>query len=508
MSALMNKYALPKIRKAKMNYDIHIENLGAIKEANLTITPLTILAGENGTGKSFVTKFLYSVLNTINIDVYSNYTIGIIKRLNFALDHFIEFLVDTKESKNNKNIEGYLDYFKNLKLEFKSISDIIEQRQSDYYELDREIILYFQEIVTSYDEEMLPELRKLVDDSESSKTGMLSKGLLSASIKLIGGLRSPKIVLDRISQYLNELIKLFQNPQLSYLEILSNYITDELKENFQVSEIQHLINSSEDSSAFIIDNLIEVYISKEKGLSVQLQSDYLYEYERIEHILFFESPVYWRLLPIIDDLDNSRIGGLRYNKHYEVLTGIPKYFYDLKKLLFTNFKEGERPRFIVECADDLKKYLKGHFKPTDTDLTFESDDGQSIPKNLVSFGMTNIGIIQAVLSKNIINKGSFVFIDEPESNLHPAWQAILANVLVQLAKNGVYVIITTHSSDMLKAFEISTEEQNINEGLSTYYFESDGKLLEMDDEDLSSIEQARRKLLETYEDLLMRGYLL
>ena len=66
MSALMNKYALPKIRKAKMNYDIHIENLGAIKEANLTITPLTILAGENGTGKSFVTKFLYSVLNTIN----------------------------------------------------------------------------------------------------------------------------------------------------------------------------------------------------------------------------------------------------------------------------------------------------------------------------------------------------------------------------------------------------------------------------------------------------------
>ena len=42
-----------------MNYDIHIENLGAIEKADITITPLTILAGENGTGKSFVTKFLY-----------------------------------------------------------------------------------------------------------------------------------------------------------------------------------------------------------------------------------------------------------------------------------------------------------------------------------------------------------------------------------------------------------------------------------------------------------------
>lgn len=122
--------------------------------------------------------------------------------------------------------------------------------------------------------------------------------------------------------------------------------------------------------------------------------------------------------------------------------------------------------------------------------------------------MTNLGIFQAVLSKNIINKGSFVFIDEPESNLHPEWQAILANVLVELAKNGVYIIVTTHSSDMLKAFEISTQEQKVSEELSTYYFQPDGKLLEMDDKILSPIEQARKKLLETYENLMIRGYLL
>ena len=55
-----------------MNYDIHIENLGAIEKADITITPLTILAGENGTGKSFVTKFLYSILNVTILDVFSN----------------------------------------------------------------------------------------------------------------------------------------------------------------------------------------------------------------------------------------------------------------------------------------------------------------------------------------------------------------------------------------------------------------------------------------------------
>jgi predicted ATP-dependent endonuclease of OLD family len=36
--------------------------------------------------------------------------------------------------------------------------------------------------------------------------------------------------------------------------------------------------------------------------------------------------------------------------------------------------------------------------------------------------MTNLGMIQALLKNNVINEGSFVFFDEPETNLHPAWQ--------------------------------------------------------------------------------------
>ena len=70
------------------------------------------------------------------------------------------------------------------------------------------------------------------------------------------------------------------------------------------------------------------------------------------------------------------------------------------------------------------------------------------------------------------------------------------------------MIITTHSSDMLKAFDISIREQKVIEELSTYYLKSDGKLLNMTDDKFSPIEMARRKLLETYEELMMRGYFL
>jgi predicted ATPase len=64
--------------------------------------------------------------------------------------------------------------------------------------------------------------------------------------------------------------------------------------------------------------------------------------------------------------------------------------------------------------------------------------------------MTNLGMIQALLKNNVISKGSFVFFDEPETNLHPAWQVVLTKVLIKLAESGVNVVMATHSLDIKK----------------------------------------------------------
>ncbi|HBM1862481.1 TPA: ATP-binding protein, partial [Acinetobacter baumannii] len=73
--------------------------------------------------------------------------------------------------------------------------------------------------------------------------------------------------------------------------------------------------------------------------------------------------------------------------------------------------------------------------------------------NLTATGVTNLGIIGLLVKKNIIAKGSFVFIDEPEVNLHPAWQKIMVESLYELSKNGINVVIATHSIDMIKYIE-------------------------------------------------------
>lgn len=488
-----------------MNYEIHIENLGAIKEADFIITPLTIIAGENGTGKSFVTKFLYSILSAVNIDVYSNHTITTISRLGSMLDRIVRTFHDMEQY---EEIESELNSINEFNKILGNIPELITQIESDYYELDSNLMRDLKDSIEIYIGTVYPNLNLFLESAFKEDSDNNSERFPDSSIQFLRRFRGPKMLLDRASSLANELSDLLLNSQNSYLRVLSEYITNELKENFQISEIQNLINYEEVDSIFILKNIIEVYINKDDGLRIKLQSEYLSEFEKINHIIFFESPVYWRLLPIINELDKTAGRGLSYNSKYEVLTGIPKYFYDLKKLLFTNFKEGERPPFIIECANSLQGYLKGYFKPSDNDLTFENNKGHNIPKNLVSFGMTNIGIIQAVLSKNIVNKGSFIFIDEPESNLHPEWQNILAHTLAKLAKNKVYVIVTSHSTDMLKAIDISTQEMKVENSLTTYYLENEGYLLEMNNENLTQTEQARQKLLEPYDDLTIRGYAL
>ena len=50
-----------------MSISISISNLAKIKDANVKINGLTVISGENDTGKSTVGKMLYCVFNSFYI---------------------------------------------------------------------------------------------------------------------------------------------------------------------------------------------------------------------------------------------------------------------------------------------------------------------------------------------------------------------------------------------------------------------------------------------------------
>ncbi len=63
---------------SKMGINISISNFAKIKKANVTINGLTVISGENDTGKSTVGKAVYSLIKSIN--TYKTSGINIIKK--------------------------------------------------------------------------------------------------------------------------------------------------------------------------------------------------------------------------------------------------------------------------------------------------------------------------------------------------------------------------------------------------------------------------------------------
>ena len=101
-----------------MKLQYNLENIGNIDKASITIKPLTIIAGENSSGKTFVTKSLYTILSEIHYIDYKvalqdkSVLIAIMLRLNIAFKKNFQItnlqnLV--KNSNNNPILLNILD---------------------------------------------------------------------------------------------------------------------------------------------------------------------------------------------------------------------------------------------------------------------------------------------------------------------------------------------------------------------------------------------------------------
>jgi predicted ATPase len=170
-----------------------------------------------------------------------------------------------------------------------------------------------------------------------------------------------------------------------------------------------------------------------------------------------------------------------------------------------NIKSTNQPLEIVsELAVELKEEIGGEFIFESGRLSFVDNSGKNIDRNLISFGMTNLGMVQALLKNNVISKGSFVFFDEPETNLHPSWQVLLTKVLIKLAENGVNVVMATHSLDMIKALEVHTKSKN-EAFIAVNHFTKEGGLFEFNSSDITeNLIESREKLSSSYNELYIR----
>ncbi len=77
-------------------------------------------------------------------------------------------------------------------------------------------------------------------------------------------------------------------------------------------------------------------------------------------------------------------------------------------------------------------------------------------------GIKKVAILDRLLSNNYLSEKSIVFIDEPESTLHPAAISIFLDIVGLLAKHGIQFFIASHSYTVVKKLFLLAQQQQFS----------------------------------------------
>ncbi len=112
-----------------------------------------------------------------------------------------------------------------------------------------------------------------------------------------------------------------------------------------------------------------------------------------------------------------------------------------------SFLRKEHPEILNEFASIIGgEYIAGsndtiYFKPAKKQIKLAMDESSSAVRSLLDIGF---------YLRHVAEHGDLMVVDEPELNLHPKNQRLIARLFARLVNLGIKVFITTHSDYIVK----------------------------------------------------------
>lgn len=394
-----------------------LENIGMLKNAELNLESLSVIAGENDNGKSTVGKVVFCIVKAIN--------------------RYKEDLQESKEYKINEKLDQV------------------------YFDLRRALMTLVDEPT-----EVISRVSYLRDPELKSdyKLQLLHDDLLDLESRWKIDERS----LHALKQSYSELLKLVNEPENTKKSIenaLNKVFTSEFDSSVLLNgEEQGFIRLFEDDL-----KLIDIKVSAAN--KIKLLSDV--EPVELKDATFIESPL---ILNNHDLLIRSQ-SGLNLSKRSLSRLGMPyttlhtKDLFDkLKELPLGELFDSEENTVF---RDSIHRIVNGEiiYDNDKKDFIFNKD-GKSISIKNTASGIKVFGILQLLSKNSFLNKNSMLIFDEPENHLHPNWQLKLAKILVELARNGVYVLVSSHSPYMIEALKRFSDSADLEQKTGFYLAEN------------------------------------
>ncbi len=461
-----------------MAFELNIKNIGKLDDAKVSIGQFTVFAGPNNTGKSTVSKLLYSFFDALNAHHAGTY-------INNLADSFFTNLevfegqfeeIDEMLPPIRKEIEKLYDVV------IKHSIDDLDGLIPDIVAIVKNVLIMFNNIQNDF------EFLLVEHDYESSLF-----------------FHDYKADIYGVEKSLNVLEEEIRNINAKKLVTfgMEARIRGNLIQNFQVSKLSNLRGKEDTLSEVGIQKFGKFEFSSSK-IELNLNGVWLREsqrFPRFSDLIYLESPVYWKLKNALEDL---RINPRYRHRERVRLSGIPGYFYDLASAFKHEYTGDIAFPDLYERLTG-KDVLGGKIAISESgDLSFQ-ENGRSFSLPVTAMGVANLGILALLIERKILDEDSILFIDEPEAHLHPAWQVVMAETLFDLAKGGVNVVIATHSADILKWLEVHVKKNPEDEGMiALNKFPANGD--DSNEQDFNDkIAAIKQELTRPFADLYMKG---
>ncbi|MEM8639710.1 MAG: AAA family ATPase [Cyanobacteria bacterium P01_G01_bin.54] len=365
---------------------ITVKNLGALKKAEFSLGDITIICGENNTGKSYATYALFGFLS--NWRKVVNLTLpkagldellgdGIIQiDLQDYLDNLQNILLDAGKEYTKTLPDVFAtnpDHFKGTEF---SIEVKPNQKTFDQYhksEIGSEKTQFFQ-------------IRKEASSSQVTVTLLAEKDQIGLPRDIID-----KVIVDTLRDILFQ--NLFPNVFIASVERTGTSI------------FRKELN-------FARNRLLEELIQSTKD---------------VNPLALFSKDYDNYALPIRKNVE--------FTRNLESVVKQQSFIAQEHPQVLQEFAQIIGGEYQVTDNDEL------YYMPDQQQIRLSMDESSSAVRSLLDIGF---------YLKHIAKLNDLLMVDEPELNLHPENQRRLARLFARLANIGVKVFITTHSDYIIK----------------------------------------------------------
>ncbi len=188
--------------------------------------------------------------------------------------------------------------------------------------------------------------------------------------------------------------------------------------------------------------------------------------------IMIETPLVWNLSKFFNQMANIQSQAGMFGDELSI-----DYPFLLKDLHFRLMVGSSKKSYHIE--DEIYILINGKFKKDDFGNFYFEKENKKISLLNTATGIKYFGIFQVLSQNNYLNKDTVLVLDELEVHLHPKWQLEMAKIIVELVKNGVKIVVNSHSPYMIEALKRYSELEEI-EDKTNFYLAEDGYIEHQD----------------------------